>query len=753
MPRTRPDASPTTKYGCRPLQLVPQSQGLDVWELQIKLIGWGSGTDNDSIGNLMDPVRVTGKFDSTTRDALMRFQKAHKLPITGIADDRTFRAIELEAALHPVMVWDLRCPCVRRTDDPDPDKNCRCEKHTSKGKCTTGFGKTLFSGKTILEGKKLADNTDISTQAVDLHDAREYDGVDKALLWAVRALMHRAEIDRIAVISGYRCWHDNYLHTDERRWRHRRLTLHFGKSIEFMHAGTCADPGNGIEYREVENGEWTSIGWDYKDKPVCGRCDAIRAVALTKCGFQSRWQLADRISVAEGKKDSQPPVSPFTVYVSSVRRLGRQDDDFIKTHFDGVQPTYDRKLGFSMPMNLGAGVNPATAAGESYFRNTEDKKAGTFPLGAGRVWHTGVHLYPTDEPKVYALASGEVVACRVGESETAKAYGSRNFVLLRHEWKTKKWFSLYMHLDAGKPVADSPIGWRKALYLRSKDHVDLLVPSPFFELKEIDEKKIDPTATVKKKRLVALPGRGAGDSVEADGAEVDPTTLDDQAPKNSKVVKIAGLTDTYVYTQLETKAVGTLVAKDTSLAAKFDGSAVIALTTPIPVGAGAELGAVGAAPTDATLKATGAFLHLETFAGEALDLGDGWQTIEATDASKAADRAAATAALAAKSLLVEAPDKVMLQEDVFAAGKNPNSWAYRSVILKAPNAWSVDWKAAIGAATSLTFLQAPDTLGGALNDYGWWSDASGGGALPGSNVVFHYHPIALLLQLVNTPPA
>lgn len=747
--RTRPDPSPDTKYGSRPLRLLPQSEGLDVWELQIKLIGWGSGSDNDSIGNLMDPVRVTGKFDSTTRDAVMRFQKAHKLPITGMVDDQTFRAIDLEAALHPVMVWDMRCPCVRRTDDPDPDKNCRCEKHTSKGKCTTGFGKGRFSGKTILEGKKLADNTDISTQAVDLHDAKEYDGVDKALLWAVRALMHRATIDRIAVVSGYRCWHDNYLHTDERRWRHRRLTLHFGKSIEFMHAGTCADPGNGIEYREVENGEWTSIGWDYKDKPVCGRCDAIRAVALEKCGFQSRWQLADRISVAEGKKDSQPPASPFTVYVSSVRRLGRQDDDFVKTHFDGVQPLYDRKLGFAMPLDLGGGIDPATAAAEDYFRNTEDKKAGTYPLGAGRVWHTGVHLYGDAGAKIYSLASGEVVACRVGEGETAKAYGSRNFVLIRHEWKTKKWYSLYMHLDAAKPAADSAIGWRKALYLRSKDHVDLLTPSPLFVLKDIDEKKVD-GSVVSKKRLVAAPGSGAGDSVEADGAEIDPTTLDDQAPKNSKVVKVAGQTDTYVYTQLETKAVGTLVAKDTSVATHFDGSAVIALTTPIPIGSGQQVGAVAAAPTDATLSKAGTFVHLEAFAGEALALGDGWQTVESTDATKAADRGAATAALVAKSLLSEAPDKVMLPEDVQAAGKNPNSWGYRSVVLKAPSAWSVDWKAAIGAATSLTFLKEPDKLGDAFNEYRWWSDASASNALPGSNVVFHYHPIALLLQLANT---
>jgi hypothetical protein len=745
----RPAATADTAYGSRTLQLLPTSEGLDVWELQIKLIGWGSGTDNEAIGNLMDPVRVTGKFDSTTRDAVMRFQKAHKQPVSGVVDDRTFRAIDAEAALHPVMVWDLRCPCVRRTDDPDPDKLCRCNKHTEKGKCTTGFGKGRFAGKTILEGKKLADATDISGQAVDLHDAKEYDGMDKALLWATRALMHRAAIDRIAVVSGYRCWQDNYLHTDDRRWRHRRLTFHFGKAIEFMHAGRCSDAGNAIEYRDVETGEWTSIGFDYKDKAVCDRCEAIRAVAIAKCGFQLRWQSMDRISVAEGLKTAQPPASPFAVHLNSVRRLGREEDDYVKTHLDAVQPLYKGILGVSMPMDLGAGLNPKIAPSELYFRNTEDSMSGTFPFGASRVWHTGIHLYPGGDTKVHALASGEVVACRVGEVEDVKAFGSRNFVLLRHEYKTKKWFSLYMHMDAGKPEAASTVPWRKALYLRTKDHVDLLAPGPLFELKEVDDKKADGTV-VKKKRLLAAAGYNTGEAVEADGAELDPLTLDDQAPKNSKVVKVAGLTDSYVYTQLEGKAVGTRVDKDTTLAAKFDGSSVIALTKSIPVHAGAELGAVaGKAPKDVALTGKGTYLHLETFAAECLATGDGWVTIDASDPTKAADRKVVSAACVEKKLLVEAPDKVLLADDVLASGKNPNAWACRAVALKMPSAWQLDWKAAIAAAPGLSFLKEPDKIGDAFNEYRWWADVSGAGMLPGSEIVYHFHPIAFALFIAN----
>lgn len=73
-----------------------------MWELQIKLLGWGSGTDNEGIGNILEPMKVTGRFDRRTRDAVMRFQKAVGLPLTGVVDSATFVAIDREPALYPV---------------------------------------------------------------------------------------------------------------------------------------------------------------------------------------------------------------------------------------------------------------------------------------------------------------------------------------------------------------------------------------------------------------------------------------------------------------------------------------------------------------------------------------------------------------------------------------------------------------------------------------------------------------------------
>ncbi len=131
----RPNDNPD--YGARTLQVDPECKGRDVWELQIKLLGWGSGTDNDGIGNFLDPMKVTGTFDARTRDAVKRFQKALTLDVTGIADSAVFQALDREAALYPVLVHQMKCPCaIGANDGPIV---CRCNDHAGTAKCT-GFG-------------------------------------------------------------------------------------------------------------------------------------------------------------------------------------------------------------------------------------------------------------------------------------------------------------------------------------------------------------------------------------------------------------------------------------------------------------------------------------------------------------------------------------------------------------------------------------------------------------------------------------
>ena len=111
---------------------------------------------------------------------------------------------------------------------------------------------------------------------------------------------------------------------------------------------------------------------------------------------------------------------------------------------------------------------------EWYYANTETaREGGTFPVGTNRIWHDGVHFAPPDSNcKVYAAASGTIVAARLGGDSSVEndpGYGSQRFALIRHTVYYQQeadpdggtrinytndptyFFSLYMHLA---PVAD-----------------------------------------------------------------------------------------------------------------------------------------------------------------------------------------------------------------------------------------------------------------------------------------------------------
>ncbi|MDR0243582.1 MAG: M23 family metallopeptidase [Burkholderia sp.] len=107
---------------------------------------------------------------------------------------------------------------------------------------------------------------------------------------------------------------------------------------------------------------------------------------------------------------------------------------------------------------------------------------GIYPIAFDRRWHCGVHLQPSTQGKVYAIADGEVVAYRVcqrgideGPTTDPKRplISNAGFVLLRHttetgEGRTLTFYSLYMHLlslneygKAGASDADLPEFLRK----------------------------------------------------------------------------------------------------------------------------------------------------------------------------------------------------------------------------------------------------------------------------------------------------
>ncbi len=190
------------------------------------------------------------------------------------------------------------------------------------------------------------------------------------------------------------------------------------------------------------------------------------------------------------------------------------------------------------------------------------------------------------------------------------------------------------------------------------------------------------------------------------------------------------------------------MAADAGLDGKIGATSVIGLDHPIPVAAGELIGYVGTAPTDASLQAHGDFLHLEVFSETQILTGAGYTLIDAPAATQFTDRKQVALKLKAAGLVTGLPVDVWLDSDVNMDSLPVNLLPMRSVVLKTPNQWALDWKASMAAATSLSFMQdgARDTLGDLMNEYRWWAVVDGNNRVPASSTVFHYHPLALLLH-------
>jgi len=720
-------------YGERTLRLHPAHTGRDVWELQIKLIAWGSGSNPDGVGAPLHPVRVNGTFDVATRDAVKRFQQAVALPLTGIADAATFRAIDREAALFPVLLEPMRCGCARGQNSGPIA--CRCNDHPNAGTVCTGFGRALFADQFLLAGKKLPDGTKLDGEKLDVYDMQEYPGIDKALPWAVRGLMRRANIDRIKVLTGYRCWEANYHLPSGSRWAHNRNTFHLGKAVTFYHDGSCP----------------TLAGDD--TVPPCVRCDAIRTAALNLCGFQAGWQEPDRVSVAGNQHTSPLPRNPFAVTVSTVKRRDREDDEFISTFGDSIAPLYKDKLpSVAFPLRLVPedAQGPLAGNAQKQFLNSERGPGGQFPVGRSRLWHGGVHMFAPAGTDIHAIADGEVVACRAGEADNLHPFGSRNFVILRHRWKDTVWYSLYMHLDAEAISAAAAVAWRKKAHLLTVDHVEMDAPCPLFT-KQVPALPAKPF--LRAEHNVGLT-TGDWSQLAVGAAAEDPraggaAAPDALAPQQSQIIEVGNPAQHFVYLKMNNVVIGRSVPADATVTNAIGAHTPFGLPSPIKVSAGDVIGKVAAAPTDAALAAHGTFFHLEVFSETQLLTGEGYTAIDAPSENGATSRQGVATKLRDAGFLTGAPADVLLESDV-TAQLSTHQLALRAVQLKIPSAWKMDWKTSLTASASRWQLPnaTRDTAGDNMNLYRCWDDAKApGNHLPASHIVWHAHPITWLMHM------
>jgi N-acetylmuramoyl-L-alanine amidase len=105
---------------------------------------------------------------------------------------------------------------------------------------------------------------------------------------------------------------------------------------------------------------------------------------------------------------------------------------------------------YSLPVDLGSGTKVTPQAIAKYYNHVEKEfPGGYYPIGGNTVWHGGIHIRTgKDAAKVFSAMSGTVIAALLPEEDSLaiKHYGSRNFILVKHDYNGETLYAFYMHL-------------------------------------------------------------------------------------------------------------------------------------------------------------------------------------------------------------------------------------------------------------------------------------------------------------------
>ncbi|MSQ81476.1 MAG: hypothetical protein EXR77_00965 [Myxococcales bacterium] len=166
-------------------------------------------------------------------------------------------------------------------------------------------------------------------------------------------------------------------------------------------------------------------------------------IDLEKCGIFGHFHL-------NAQKIDPGPGFEWTRLIADLNRQANSFPVILERAKDGKPKNIDTVYAESEVRKLA----------EAYFRNIEDPNdgaiGGTFPIGSNGQWHGGIHLHLPAGSPVMAMFAGRVVAAKSSmPGEPEPAFGSNNFVVLKHEIAVDdtdpasrkfRFWSLYMHL-------------------------------------------------------------------------------------------------------------------------------------------------------------------------------------------------------------------------------------------------------------------------------------------------------------------
>ncbi|MBI3726397.1 hypothetical protein HY251_20925 [bacterium] len=518
--------------------------------------------------------------------------------------------------------------------------------------------------------------------------------------------------------------------------------------------------------RSLTHGHW----WIARDADDNGA--AKSPVTQPRGGFHRAW-------VAR-------PARPFPCFPISL--AGKRSLAFLDTDHATAKQTSKHAGGI-----VGAGEHAHSEQSllDVYYSNNELGTGGFFPIAASRTWHGGIHLYPKDDPLVYAAFDGRVVAARLAPPDPKWKGTSPNFVLLKHALEIKgtkrEFWTLAMHLrqdEAPKDDAADPrlaLPWMRDLLLAPEDG------TPAAQIGDGDGwKKL--YLRVKKVSATNPPKLGdkpiaAGDVLAFDPANaiaiaiwlgrISATDVTNNpkpdcervlsTDESGKLVKGDGATGKLNKNLFQKGWLESYDAFPAKLAKKkkdlLEGKVVDLWDEGIILGAGEPIGFVGEVEGNATL-------HFEVFSEKMIPCWTDKVTVKEDDAKLFVDRkkfterffelldTGMTELKGVLDHMVDGPaktkDKMLTRNEVVQFfNENADAKKFREIVTCHPSEWSeaakLDQfdsgsKKILGFLTDARLKEHKDYI----KSYVWWDKDLKSKGLPGSMSVHHYHPIRFI---------
>jgi len=417
-----------------------------------------------------------------------------------------------------------------------------------------------------------------------------------------------------------------------------------------------------------------------------------------------------------------------------------------------------------------------------YYANNEgsdaaSRQGGFYPVGAGRTWHGGIHLYPEKDDAIRAPVDGVLVAARLSVDANASAYGDVGFVLLKTtltvEGQDAVFFTLLMHL-APWSASDTPAWYADLAKLPPDD-------DPLWSAGLDAEKSYV--------RVLAAP-KGAQDRAGADGPDGALLVFEKRDRGSSQRgtiatgstvecpggldahgwAKVTGSVEGWVYGPGRLESVPAfaldrkLKEKRASLA-KGEAVDLSDVTVPIVVRAGEVVGRVGTTNRDRAI-------HVEIFSSDMIPvLGKTAPDIDLPDTDLFTDHDKFDDVFFKKlddtkeggqgkdvSIRAFMLPQVKSPDDHPSAGEVLDFYSsnvlrarFRTLVTRHPSEWSdaVDWKQLDSSpAWKHVSAEARKAFQDEVAKFVWWKKGFlSSQGLPQDQVVHHYHPVTFLAWL------